>query len=197
MPRIIFIIGQSGAGKDTLATNLTSFFKEKIGPTIYFSSGDEVRKFGQTGTYTANLFRENNQKGKLAPWFALIGAHFKKINQDFTGKENIIWNGSPRTPKEFEINSQMVDFYGLHADLIYIKVSDEECLRRIVERQKLENREETGNKDAINTKLKFFHEAVIPAIELARKDKNYTVHEVDGMGTREEVFERALRALGL
>lgn len=197
MPRIIFIIGQSGAGKDTLATSLTKLFEEKSGSTISFSSGDEVRKFGQSGTYTAKLFRENNQKGKLAPWFALIGAHFNKINNEFTGDENIIWNGSPRTPREFEINSQMVGFYGLKADLIHLKVPDEECLRRIIERQKLENREETTNPQAINNKLKFFYEAVLPAIELARKDENYTVHEIDGSGTKEEVFERVKKALNI
>ena len=197
MPRIIFITGQSGAGKDTLATSLAESFEEKYGQTISFSSGEEVRRFGQTGTYTAELVRENNQKGKLAPWFALIGTHFNKINNEFTGDENIIWNGSPRTPREFEINSQMVEFYGLKADLVYLKVSDEECLRRIVERQKLESREGTANLEAINTKLKFFHEAVLPAIELARKDENYTVHEIDGSGTKEEVFERVKKALNI
>lgn len=194
MQRPIFIIGQSGAGKDTLAQNLTKHLEQK-GKIIYISTGDELRKFTKEESFTANLARENNQKGHIAPWFVIVGCWFKKLSEDFTGAETLLWNGTPRSVKEFEILSQMLGFYGQHADMIYLKLSDEECRRRIVERQRLEGREETGSEEAINNKLKFFYEGVLPSIELAKQDKNFTVHEIDGEGTREEVFEKTLKSL--
>lgn len=196
MQRPIFIIGQSGAGKDTLASNLLKHLESK-GKTLYISTGEELRKFTKNDSLTARLAKENNEKGHIAPWFVIVGCWFAKLSFEYTGEENMIWNGTPRSLKEFEILSQMVGFYGQHADMIYLKLSDEECRRRIEERQKNEGREETGSVEAINNKLKFFHEKVLPAIELAKKDENFTVHEIDGTGTREEVFERAKKALNL
>lgn len=196
MSRIIFIIGQSGAGKDTLAQNLIKHLEQKE-KVVYISTGDELRKFAKEENFTARLTRENNQKGHIAPWFVIVGCWFKKLSQDFTGVETLLWNGTPRSVKEFEILSQMVGFYGQQADMIYLKLSDEECRRRIVERQKIEGREETGSEEAINNKLKFFYEGVLPSIELAKGDMNFTVHEIDGDGTREEVLERTKKALNL
>lgn len=196
MSRNIFIIGQSGAGKDTLANNLLKYLETK-GKTIYISTGDELRKLTKMDSFTARLAKENNEKGHIAPWFVIVGCWFAKLNSDFTGEENMIWNGTPRSVKEFEILSQMVGFYGQHADMIYLKLSDEECRRRIVERQRIENREETKSEESINNKLKFFYEGVLPSIELAKTDKNFTVHEIDGEGTREEVFDRTIKALNL
>lgn len=196
MSKAIFIIGQSGAGKDTLADNLDKYLsqKEKV---LYISTGNELRKFTKEENMTAKLAKENNEKGHIAPWFVIVGCWFKKLAQEFNEDEIMLWNGTPRSVKEFEILSQMVGFYGKHADMIYLKLSDEECHSRIIERQKIEKRDETGNTEAIKNKMQFFYDEVLPAIELAKVDKNFTVHEIDGSGTREEVFERVKISLNL
>lgn len=196
MSRTVFIIGQSGAGKDTLANNLTKLF-ESLGKSIYISTGDELRKFTKEDNFTSKLAKTNNENGHIAPWFVIVGCWSKKLFVEFTGSENMVWNGAPRSVKEFEILSQMVSFYGQHADMIYLKLSDEECLARIVERHRVEKREETKSEESIKNKMQFFYDQVLPAIELAKEDKNFTVHEIDGMGTREEVLERTIKALNL
>lgn len=197
MAKIIFILGQSGSGKDTLAENLAGLLEGKNEKFLKLASGQAIRDFGQTGTFTAEKTRINNEAGNLAPSFVMIGCWFNLLNENFDGTGNILWNGSPRSVKEVEVMSQMANFYGLKAHVVYIKLSDEECRRRMEERAKSEDREETRTKEAIERKLKFFHDEVTPALELMKKDDNFIVHEIDGLGSREEVFERAKSALGL
>ena len=194
MSKTIFIIGQSGAGKDTLAESLLEYLGGRDS-VLYISTGDELRKFTRESGITAKLAKDNNEKGHIAPWFVIVGCWFQKLSTEFTGEETMLWNGTPRSVKEFEILSQMVEFYGRHADMIHLQVSDDECLRRIVERQRSIGREETKTEDAIKNKLQFYYDKVLPAIELAKGDKNFTVHEIDWVGSKEEVFERVKEAL--
>lgn len=196
MQKAIFIIGQSGAGKDTLASNLLEYLggPQKV---LYISTGDELRKFTKEENLTAKLSKDNNEKGHIAPWFVIVGCWFKRLSADFTGEETMLWNGTPRSAREFEILSQMIGFYGRHADMVHLLVPDEECLKRITDRQNAIGREETKTEESIRNKLQFYYDKVLPAINLAKEDENFTVHEVDGLGTREEVFERVKKALNI
>lgn len=197
MSKVIFILGQSGSGKDTMTENINKALAEKGEKFMTLNSGQELRNFGQTGTFTANRARAVNEAGSLAPSFVIIGCWFNKLNQDFDGSGAIVWNGSPRSIKEVEVIAQLVRFYDLEAHAVYIKLSDEECRRRMEERAKTEDREETRTLEAIERKIKFFHEEVIKVIEIMKEDEKFVVHEIDGLGSRDEVFERAKLALGL
>ncbi len=196
MSKSIFIIGQSGSGKDTLAASLIEYLggESKV---LYISTGEELRKFTKGEYLTAKLAKSNNEKGHIAPWFVIVGCWFRKLSEEFTGEQIMLWNGTPRSAKEFEILSQMIEFYGRHADMIHLQVPDEECLKRITDRQNAIGREETKTEQSIRNKLQFYYDKVLPAIELAKTDQNFTVHEIDGAGSKEEVFERVKKALSI
>ena len=71
--------------------------------------------------------------------------------------------------------------------VISIEVNDEEIVERILERQKIEGRED-DTEDVVRNRLNVYREQTEPLKSYYGGQK--VLHEVDGMGSIEDVFGR-------
>lgn len=124
--RLVFL-GLAGAGKGTQAQLLS----EQIG-LAYISSGDMFRFHLANNTTLGQLAKSYMGKGDLVPDDVTIGMIADRINQGDT-PNGFILDGFPRTVAQAHaldkiLGSEQVD------KVLYIKVSEEELVRRLAGR---------------------------------------------------------------
>ncbi len=191
-PFIILLLGQSGAGKGTQSRMLAEHFP-KICPdrkVLRFATGNEVRALAKEDSHAGKIARERNSRGELQPleWAVTFWTNF--LWKNYTGEEYIIFDGAPRRVDEaLRLQSLLADFYKIPIVAVHIMISDDEALRRIVERHAKENRDETANSEAIRNKLRWYHDDVLPAVAHMKQEDAFTVIEVDGNQSKQDVFE--------
>lgn len=211
------IFGQPGSGKGTQADLL-----EEKNEFFHFDSGKFLESIVHDPKNTNNQEiqkeKENFDTGKLiSPSFILkfVNIEAKKIAQE--GK-SIVFSGSPRTKYEVLGDDQakgliftLESLYGkenLHS--IFIKVSDETSIKRnskriicvktgkpVLKEEDCDGpvRHRTLDKpEIIKKRLIEYQERTVPAIN-AIKELGYTVHQVDGEKSPQEVREEILTIL--
>ncbi len=197
-PFIILLLGQSGAGKGTqsrmLAEHLAKICPDK--KVLRFATGTEVRALAKEDSHAGAIARERNSRGELQPleWAVTFWTNF--LWKNYTGQEYIIFDGAPRRVDEaHRLQSLLADFYKIPIVAVHIMISDDEALRRIVERHAKENRDETASVEAIRNKLLWYHDDVLPAVAHMKREDDFAVIEVDGHQSKQAVFEAIVSKL--
>lgn len=185
----LILLGPAGSGKGTQAELLVKKFGLQ-----FVEAGDLVRKGAKKKTKLGYYLKKIHESGKHLPdriIGQLIYENFKKLKKD-TG---VLVDGYPRTigqAKDLEkiFKRFFPDFLKI---AIYIKVSEKEATRRLLNRAvcpkcgkifltrdvrvclkcgaKIEVRDYDQDKKAIKRRLKWFEEKVVPAINFYKKQK--------------------------
>lgn len=166
----IVLIGIQGSGKSTQG-NLLS--EELHIP--YLSTGHIFREIAKEKTPLGRYIKETMNSGYLIPddrTLEIVNEYLSRPEYD----SGYILDGFPRTVEQAE------KFKNGISAVIYIKVPDDEALRRLALRE--DDREDTAT-DAIKRRIEIFHKFTKPVINFySEKGK---LHEVDGMKSIEEV----------
>lgn len=179
----ILMTGKTGSGKGVQARLL----QQKLGFTL-FSSGDRFREIKQTDTAIGNRIREDMDKGLLMPsWLSIYV--FQEGLFKLKTSEGIVFEGTARKRPEAESFHEIANWLGRSYLCIHLVVPDEEVIRRQVKR----GREDSNNKEKIQTRLEEYRTYTASVIDFFR-EKNKLV-DVDGLGTPEEIHERILEIL--
>ena len=177
----IIIIGIQGAGKSTQG-NLLS---EKLG-LPYLSTGHIFREMAKEKTPLDRYIKEVMNSGYLIPdekTLEIVSEYLHRPEY----KRGYIIDGFPRTVVQAEKFENGIDH------VIYIKVRDDEALRRLSVRNGAGGREdETG--EAIKKRIELFHEFTEPVINYYRNKG--TLIEVDGEKEIDEIHKEILKSLG-
>src|SRR4051812_31989930 len=100
-PQLFVFLGRSGCGKGTQTALLSEYIKKNTSQDVFYvATGDEFRKFMQTGTYTANKVKEIVDAGNFVPSFLASMMWANVIARDFKPDTHMIVDGSPRTLAE-------------------------------------------------------------------------------------------------
>jgi len=119
------------------------------------------------------------------------------IVDNFTGKENLVFDGTPRKILEAQLLEAMFPFYGLEKPwVIYLDVEHEESHKRIVLRAKTSGRMDDHTK-AIEAKKIAYGADVVPSIEYYKTSPNVRFLDVDGERSIEDIHEDIVKRLGL
>lgn len=172
------LIGIQGSGKSTQGNLLSE--KLKI---PFLSSGDIFRTLAKEETDLGKYIKEVMNSGLLIPddkTIAIIADYLSRPEY----KNGYILDGFPRTVNQAEQFKDGVDF------VIYLKVSDEEALRRISLR-KSARQDET--KDAIKKRIELFHKFTEPVIEYY-KQQNKLI-EVNGEQDIQIIHQQIIKGL--
>lgn len=211
-PLNIVLLGRSGSGKGTQLNLL----KKKL-PLIEIDTGGLLRRFIKQKNKVAQNIAKIMAKGNLVPsWLAVcvwLPAVIKAPD-----KKGLIFEGSPRTLYEAKVLHEVLKLADRRRlRVIYLDVPEKEVKKRLLARRicahcgreysleltpglkrcpvcggRLVRRLDDTPK-AINSRMKFFKEYIIPVIKYFKKEK--ILIKINGVGSIEEIHQRIVKRL--
>jgi adenylate kinase len=178
----VVLLGPPGAGKGTQAQKLA----EKLGvPQI--STGELFRNNIESGTKLGLEAKRYLDAGDLVPSELTNQLVDDRLN-DSDAVHGFILDGYPRSLEQAKALHEMLERRGTDIDaVIEFRVSQDELLQRLKERGRADDTD-----DVILNRMKVYRDETAPLLEYY----NGKLKTVDAVGTVDEVFARALHALG-
>ena len=179
----VVLLGPPGAGKGTQAVKLA----EKLGiPQI--STGDLFRRNIDRGTELGLEAKRYLDAGDLVP-SELTNALVDRRLDESDAADGFILDGYPRSVDQAQALDRMLDARGTRLDAVLeFRVSEEELFKRLKDRGRADDTEEV-----IHNRMQVYRDETEPLLEYYSHNNLQTVDAVGGL---DEVFARALRALG-
>ncbi|ACC39527.1 adenylate kinase [Mycobacterium marinum] len=178
----VVLLGPPGAGKGTQAQKLA----EKLGiPQI--STGELFRKNIQDGTKLGIEAKRYLDAGDLVPSDLTNQLVDDRLDQPDTAA-GFILDGYPRSVEQAKALHEMLRRRDTDIDAVLeFRVSQDELLQRLKGRGRADDTDEV-----ILNRMKVYRDETAPLLEFYDTE----VKTVDAIGTLDEVFARALQALG-
>lgn len=183
--KIIILVGRSGSGKGTQGQFIKAFLEKNFpeNEMHYLSTGEEMRRIMKQSSYTAQLSRDAVNEGKLQPVFFSVYVWAKYLMEHVHGNDNIIFDGVPRRKEEAKILHSAVKFYNWEKPVVInIEVSEEECIRRMVERKR-----DDDNVENFKKKMDWYKMEVEPMLEWYSESNLYNYVKIHGEDTPENI----------
>ncbi|WP_179470001.1 adenylate kinase [Mycolicibacterium vinylchloridicum] len=178
----IVLLGPPGTGKGTQAADLA----EKFG-IPHISTGDLFRHNISTGTELGLEAKKYLDAGDLVP-ATLTNALVDSRLDDADVSDGFILDGFPRSVEQAEALKQMLSRRNLKLDAVLeFRVPEEELVTRLMSRGRADD-----NEDTIRNRFKVYRDETAPLLDYYRDE----LKTVDAVGGLDEVFARALQALG-
>ncbi len=163
------MMGPQGSGKSTQAELLAQKLK-----LPHIETGNIYREIAKEDTPLGSKIKTVLEKGGLVDdetTFEVVDRHLADVKTGF------VLDGFPRTLIQAQRELFPID------RVIYIRLSDEEAVKRMVKRGRADDKPEL-----IKERLRLFHERTQPILDFYRKQGKLL--EVDGSGSVEEVFSQ-------
>ena len=176
------LLGPPGAGKGTQAQKLA----EKLG-VPHISTGDLFRHNISNGTKLGLEAKSYLDAGDLVP-ATLTNALVDDRLNDEDAAGGFILDGFPRSVEQAEALRGMLAARNLELDAVLeFRVSEDELLNRLKSRGRADDTD-----DVILNRMKVYRDETAPLLDYYSDE----LKTVDAVGSLDEVFARALRALG-
>lgn len=178
----LVLLGPPGAGKGTQAEKLA----EKLGiPQI--STGELFRRNIDDGTKLGLEAKRYLDAGDLVPSELTNQLVDDRLDNPDTAK-GFILDGYPRSVEQAKALHEMLERRGTDIDaVVEFRVSEDELLQRLKGRGRADDTD-----DVILNRMKVYRDETAPLLEYYSGE----LKTVDAIGTVDEVFARALQALG-
>ena len=178
----LILLGPPGAGKGTQAERLA----EKLGiPQI--STGELFRRNIDNGTKLGLEAKRYLDAGDLVP-SDLTNQLVDHRLSDADAANGFILDGYPRSLEQAKALHEMLQRRGTDVDAVLeFRVSQEELFQRLKGRGRADDTD-----DVILNRMKIYRDETAPLLEYYSGE----LRTVDAVGTMDEVFTRALQALG-
>jgi adenylate kinase len=178
----IVLLGPPGAGKGTQAEKLA----EKLG-VPHVSTGDLFRHNISNETELGLEAKKYLDAGDLVP-ATLTNALVDDRLDDEDAAAGFILDGYPRSVEQAEALREMLAKRNLELDAVLeFRVSEDELLKRLKSRGRADDTDEV-----ILNRMKVYRDETAPLLDYYTDE----LKTVDAIGDLDEVFARALRALG-
>jgi adenylate kinase len=178
----IVLLGPPGAGKGTQAEKLA----EKLG-IPHISTGELFRHNIGNNTKLGIEAKRYLDAGDLVPSELTNQLVDDRLN-DPDAANGFILDGYPRSVAQAEALHEMLQRRGTDIDAVLeFRVPDDELLQRLKARGRADDTD-----DVILNRMKVYQDETAPLLEYYSDE----LKTVDAVGSLDEVFARALRALG-
>lgn len=194
-PQTFIFIGRSGCGKGTQAKLIKEHF-EKVDPSspiYYLETGAKFREFIKGSSYTSQLSKKIYENDDRQPDFLAIWTWSHLLVENLKGNEHLFMDGTPRSlPETFSVLNAL-DFYGRHANIVYIDVPRSLSEKRLLERGRIDD----ANVSKIKKRLDWFDKDVMPAVDFFRDTTKHNFIEVNGDRLIGEVYDDIMSRIKL
>lgn len=192
-PTTIIVMGRSGSGKGTQIALLKKSLESNNNDVYHFESGNLFREMIKGQGYTSEQLRTFLKKGELVPDFFTDWLLVNGLVENLKNKEQIlILDGYPRTLNQVATLDHALNYYQrTNVVVLHIEVSEQEVRRRMIER----GRGDDVNMEAVENRILFYNEQVLPTIELLRTKVNYSVIDINGEGDIDDIQTAVQEAL--
>lgn len=185
-------IGQSGSGKGTQATllmeSLTNASDKKI---IYLETGKRFRKFIEGNSLANKLSKQLMDDFKSQPAFLAIRTWADALVEEFSGEEDLVFDGTPRSLIEAEALDTALKFFQFNnCYVINLAVSRERSEQHLKSRGRIDD-----TTKGIKNRLDWFETDVLPVIDYYRQNQDYKFMEINGEQSIAKVHSDILQSL--
>jgi adenylate kinase len=178
----IILLGPPGAGKGTQAQKLSSKFA-----IPHVSTGDLFRESISIGTKLGMAAKRYLIAGDLVPSDVTNALVRDRISQTDCRSNGFILDGYPRALEQAEALTRTLADRGDNIDAVLeFQVPEDRLLERLRERARADDTDEV-----IHNRLRVYRQQTAPLLA----HYHNKLITVDGVGSIDEVFTRALRAL--
>ena len=185
----IIILGRQGSGKSTQAKLLA----EKFG-FCYISSGEIARQIGKLDDDEGKLVQQALDRGELIASDILF-QHIKRVLASPQCEKGFVLDGYPRDKVQLELLELFLQDKGQKVDeVVYIDINEELVISRLLERAKIEQRED-DTPEIIKRRLEIYNQETEQIVDYYRNMGRLIV--VDGSFSIETVHQEILRKLTL
>ncbi|MFA6094932.1 MAG: nucleoside monophosphate kinase [Candidatus Paceibacterota bacterium] len=192
-PLTFIFIGRSGCGKGTQVKLLQDYLVEHdtSGRDIfYLETGARFREFIAKDSHTSMLSKKINEEGALQPEFLAVRTWADEFVENYSGKEHVIIDGTPRKIREAHVLDGAIRFYNLkQPHVIYLDISREESKKRLMKRGRADDREESD----VEKRLNWFDTDVVPVIEFFRDNSYYNFTSIVGEQSVEDIHKEVIK----
>jgi adenylate kinase len=187
--RVVLLIGRPGSGKGTQAKVLAEAFGwERL------SSGDRFKELRDSTSALSDRVREAYDAGKFLPdWFAAY--LFEDVALNLDASKGMVAEGFGRTKAQAEHLISVTSWLDRELVAVHLNVSEEEALRRQMERAKTEDRPDSNAAEKIRARFDEFTANTAPALTFF-KEKGMLI-EINGEQSPSEVAECVRNALNV
>lgn len=183
----VLLIGLPGSGKGTQAKVLAERFGWE-----HFSTGECFKALRNEDSAIGNLVKQAYDNGKLLPdWFA--DYLFEKAILNLPQGGGIVLDGYPRSLPQAGIFHDTMHWLSRPYIVLNLAVSEDEALRRQIERAKEEHRPDSGTEEQVRGRFREYQKNTEPLLAYF-KDKG-TLVDINGEQTPEEVSAAIAAAL--
>lgn len=179
----ILMFGPPGSGKGTQSVTLAQKYN-----LLHLSTGDMLRAEIAAGSELGKKMSAIMASGELVPDEVVIDMIAHKIDAT-KDKAGFIFDGFPRTVEQAEALQSMLSRRSMKIDqMLVLEVGDAELMDRMKKRALVSGRPDDADEAIINNRISVYRAKTEPVIEFGRKAK--VCHQVDGVGSIEEIFQR-------
>ena len=193
-PKTFIFIGPSGCGKGTQVELLMKHYTETgdfstENPALHAESGKRFRDFVKQENFIAQEAKRSINRGERLPDSLAVWNWAGYLIENYTGREHLIFDGSPRSLLEAKSLDIMIKFLKREKPaVIYLEVSEEESLKRLLKRAGEQGRAD-DNQEEIKRRLGWFEKDVKPVLEFYQNEPPYVFLAINGEQSREKIHE--------
>ena len=180
----IIVIGPPGAGKGTQANKLAAKMA-----VPHVSTRQLLRESVSMGTKPGVATKHYVEAGDPVPAGVTNALVADRLSQPDCRSRGFILDGYPRSPDQTEALTRTLTANDASIDaVLHFQVCKGELLKRLRQRARADDTD-----DVVEHRLQVYREQSAPLLDHYRNE----LITVDGIGSINDVFARALRALGL
>jgi len=184
----LILLGPPGSGKGTQSVTLGARLS-----IPHISSGDLLRDAVKGQTPLGRRAQEFMESGRLVPDALVLEMMQERLAKPDCGG-GFLLDGFPRTLAQAEALDELLVTNGWPLDhVVSLDVDDEEILARIRGRREQEGRADDDEATA-RERLAVYERQTKPLLAYYRGKR--LLREVDGVGGRDEIFDRILASVG-
>jgi adenylate kinase len=183
----VLLLGPQGAGKGTQGRLIAGAYG-----IPHIATGDMLRQAIAADTDLGRLVRPIYDAGQLVPDELMVALIRERLGMD-DAREGFVLDGFPRTMRQAEALDEMLREIGRDLDVVFeFQLEDQIGRERMLRRAAEEGRTD-DTPEAINERLRLYHEETEPLIEYYRSRGNLVGIHADR--SVDEVFAEIQQAL--